>query len=449
MSPTSFRFFVLPLIAAPSICQSLSLGTCAVIGGGVAGLSCANQLSEKFDVTVFDTGRLRPGGRSSSRLPGDPPKEDDPKTFNYLSNCIIDHAAQVICKSSTPGCETFNRELESWNDRGVLTPYEDGTLFNIGMKDNGNIDIESLSLRAYYGSKDMGLAALSQDMLDTSRFKIQQDVWVSPSSGARYMPKTKEWRITASGKVLGYFDHLVIAHNGKCADRLMSKTPAKRVHQLLRVNFSPSVAAHGGKRMTLSSIYSYSFALPKDSPLSSALPTYFKGGFVENNKSLRFLSCQTRKYQPREDVEVWTLLSSSTFAKKYKAPQEFLPEEVAEEVSSLLLNALERSTGLSEGVLRPIEGRVQLWGAALPLNVWNGGKDGYLYDAEFKVGVCGDWLVEASVGGAWTSGYKLGKEMAAGLAEDVGLEGSFVRSQSTVKSGIFAAPDKQKPQPQR
>ncbi len=61
--------------------NSLSI---AILGGGIAGLSCASQLltrhkkqsasssyQYKLEVTVFDTGRLRPGGRCSSRLPAD------------------------------------------------------------------------------------------------------------------------------------------------------------------------------------------------------------------------------------------------------------------------------------------------------------------------------------------------------------------------------------------
>ena len=64
----------------------------AILGGGVSGLSCASELLSRhkqqqqqqqqqrqqehssyydLEVTVFDTGRLRPGGRCSSRLPGD------------------------------------------------------------------------------------------------------------------------------------------------------------------------------------------------------------------------------------------------------------------------------------------------------------------------------------------------------------------------------------------
>ena len=55
----------------------------AILGGGISGLSCASNLLsqhkqhksryDNLEVTLFDTGRLRPGGRCSSRLPGDKP----------------------------------------------------------------------------------------------------------------------------------------------------------------------------------------------------------------------------------------------------------------------------------------------------------------------------------------------------------------------------------------
>ena len=45
------------------------------------------------------------------------------------------------------------------------------------------------------------------------------------------------------------------AHNEMCADRLMSKTPAKDLHSLLIVDFKPEVPNWGGKRMTLNRVY--------------------------------------------------------------------------------------------------------------------------------------------------------------------------------------------------
>lgn len=348
--------------------------------------------------------------------------------------------------------------------------------------------------------------------------EIQQDVWVAPSNGARYIfPKLDnagssssssvsansatsahgKWKLQAGGRVLGYFDQLVIAHNGKCADRLMSNTPAKALHRLLQVNFAASVnnkGSGGNTKMTLNSIYSLTFCISK-SKLSQALNKNngggkqlvmllpdepFISGFVQNEPALRFLTCQTRKHASKlnhdQDLEVWTVLSSPSFASKYKAPQEFLPADTVQQVTSLLLQAVERccclglgSPGSSIGALESsvLESRLQLWGAALPLNTWQSSSrtststgnsntrqlDGFLYDAEHSVGVCGDWLLEPSIAGAWTSGRQLANHLMEGFQQQqqqqqgngrhrrpatVGLEGKFGQSQSASQLGIGA-----------
>ena len=395
-----------------------ALQSAAVIGGGVAGLSCAQHLQNQYDVTVFDTGRLRPGGRASSRRPGD----DD--TTSRLNQCIVDHAAQIL--SVPEGMDDFAAQVEVWKKDGVVQPFPENSLYR---RVNG--ELRPLSTKdQYYGTQ--GMASVVDSL--AKGLDIRQDVWVSPSSGARYMPSTKQWKLSASGQVLGYYDHLVIAHNGKCADRLMSKTPAKEIHELLKVNFHPSVPAHGGKRMTLNSLHSLTIVLSKESALSRSLPDTFFAGFWDH-KDLRMVTCQSRKY-PNDEQEVWTLFSSPQFAKKFKAPQEFLPEEVVEDVTDRLLRALEESLDLVKE-LQPLESRLQLWGAAVPLNVWD--SEGFLYDAEHSVGVCGDWLVEASLGGAWTSGKRLADHMK-GSKTTAGLQGRFVVSEATKRAGIGSIP---------
>jgi hypothetical protein len=232
------------------------------------------------------------------------------------------------------------------------------------------------------------------------------------------------------------------------------------------VNFSPTVPKEGGKRMTLNSIYSLTFALKKaDSPLSAVLPesSGFVCGFISNEPNLRFLSCQTRKYNgTREDIEIWTVLSSAKFAKQYKAPQENIPDETVEVVTGLLLKSLEKSLGLTRGSMRGrlsepvlltgsiLESRLQLWGAAVPLNTWrlrehhgDGSEqhhDGFLYDAEFCVGACGDWLMDSNIAGAWESGRRLATYMISDGSESVGLPSDgdfhFCASNAVAKAGI-------------
>jgi predicted NAD/FAD-dependent oxidoreductase len=408
--------------------------------------------------------------------------------FQYLSKHIIDHAAQIISippsKSSSSSYsggvfQEFAQQMERWKESGLIQPFPNQSLYRITSSPKGTVSVTAIDDKNnddksspplyYFAPKGMSSIATSIVKESNTRFDLQQDVWVSPSNGVRYQKNTNTWRLQANGKQLGIFDDIIIAHNGKCADRIMSKTPAHNVHELLRVNFSPSVPNYGGKKMTLNSIYSLTVAVDqKKSPTTTntKIPTLLIGAFVQNEPSLRYLTCQSRKFAtPQDDdsVEIWTILSSPTFAKKHKAPQEFLSQETIDTVSSLLLEAVERSLELEPHSLQSavIEKRLQLWGAANPLNVWdspsslwskNKGKEqescGFIYNEEFGVGVCGDWLVDPSIGGAWTSGRRLAKHLRSSpissndnAKQTVGIEGgAFRKVMSVDKAGIGSLP---------
>jgi len=141
--------------------------------------------------------------------------------------------------------------------------------------------------------------------------------------------------------------------------------------------------------------------------------------------------------------------------KKFKTPQENIPVDTVDEVSRLLLEALSESLGLSPGTLNKediLDSRLQLWGAAVPLNTWKtnstatGSTDvseaesGFLFDADFGVGACGDWLLDSSIGGAWTSGVRLAEYMMDDNRNTVnaGLppHGEFSASRAAHQDGI-------------
>lgn len=469
----------------------------AVIGGGVSGLSCAIVLSNsgKYDhVSLFDTGRLRPGGRCSSRFPNDS-GSNKLRGNTILSNYVIDHAAQMIAVS--PSVRNFSSafiaQLHEWEGMGIIQRFENGSLCEIlhskhnsnhfiskdrngveDLKNNQPYTVRPLNQTAttyYHGTKGMGsipLALLEQ--CKASNVQVHQNVWVSPDNGARFISlptdnnKDAAWKvqIRAKQKLLGTFDRLVIAHNGKCADRLMSNSPAKEIHALLRVVFS-STPATRQQKMTLNSIYSLTFCVKKEnSPFTELFHRQknLASAFIRNHPNLSFLSCQSRKYPvhgSKEKYEVWTALSSPEFARKHKAPQENLPQDVVEMATRQLLISLEESLGLAAGCLSPydarsiiVESQLQLWGAAVPLNVWNSlvssdstsvqqttATHGFLYDGVHGVGVCGDWLLDASIAGAWESGRRLAEYMVSNTnrTELVGVEGKFQPCDS-VRAGI-------------
>jgi len=175
--------------------MSNSIQTVAIIGGGISGLSCAKILSRssKFAPTVFDTGRLRPGGRCSSRLPSD----------SILSSCVVDHAAQVI--RVPEGFVDFKGQVQDWLDAGVLAQFPPNSLTTLTAKSKTAQPVEA---EAYYGVG--GMHALPASL--ASGINVVQDCWVSPSNGVKF--KNGKWTIKSKGKNLGTFDKLVIAHNG-------------------------------------------------------------------------------------------------------------------------------------------------------------------------------------------------------------------------------------------
>ena len=529
----------------------------AIIGGGVAGLSCASHLktlsqassSIQYQPIVFDTGRLRAGGRCSSRYPKDIPKNRDSTHPLSFKQSIVDHAAQILsipteCPSGNPlEWKAFQDQLIQWETQGIIRKFPP---YSIGRIRQSSSSLRSLNERKtdmtmnssqssssstssytapfyvqllnvnndkksspshltttnrtmydyYYATK--GMASIPQAIIESSRIQMEQDVWISPSNGLEYIgsaadknvinatPTTKsigdninnKWSVRSSKKSYGTFDRVIIAHNGKCAFRLTSNTPATRLNQLLDTNFYYSVPSHGGNKMTLNSIYSLTFTLHVDEGSTSILSRAmgkdsFICAFIENEPNLKFITCQSRKfpkssyspsYTTSNEYEVWTILSSPQLGKQYKAPQENIPIDIQSTVTHILFTSLERCLNLQSGILTGtdkaspffvVDSVLQLWGAAVPINTWRNKEyealedtvqvspwetNGFIYDAEFGIGACGDWLLDPSIAGAWESGRRLARWMSRmddlKQVHSVGLNGRFQVSKSAQKAAI-------------
>jgi NAD(P)-binding Rossmann-like domain len=498
----------------PPIKQSI-----AIIGGGIAGLACAHRLSldsrYSYDVTVYDTGRLRPGGRCSSRRINDVPKlsqqqqhqnndrynreesesegAEEEETFrrqsspsllkpsrqtSLLSNYMYDHAAQVVSRPTHPRYQPFCQQLDEWEHNGILQRFRNNTLYNIWSFKK----IEPINnVTFYYGTNTGGgIGGISTSIVQNGSFTLKQNMWIPPRNGIQYMIHQNKWKVVEQKFTRPQlYDNLIVAHNGKCAFQLVQNIPSVEISKLMKVQFQDKVPACGGPCMTLNSIYSLTFAIPstKENVLTQHLPNTFLAGYVKNHPALRFITCQTRKYgygtnnKNDTSIDVWTVLSSGAFGLKYKASQENLSPSVIQRVTRLLMSAVEEAlTGTlvktivnekqdddedddnkpQERPLPPpsrleqlcIDQHLQLWGAGVPMNVWEIERGRtpaeYLYDAQYRVGVCGDWLMEASIAGAWTSGHALAKHiMNNKTKESHGLKkGSFRRSVATAKAGI-------------
>lgn len=396
----------------------------AVIGGGIAGLSCANrllQIDPSLDVTVFNPGgKYAIGGRCS------------PQHLNYKRNPIIskslyDHAVQMLTlpPASDDRFSPFRQQLKDWERDKVISEFPNDSIYSI----NPDGDVKRKQIKAFYGTKGFGHIP---KLMSQNIPKLLNDVRVSPNDGVRR--KNDKWIVSSKGEKYGSFDRIVIAHRGESAHHLMSDW-AGRVYRLLKVIFSPYVPA-GGKHLTLNSLYSVTFALSAiDSPLSERLPPTFICGEMQG-PDLRFLTRQTKKYPRNDDVEIRTVLSLAKFHRTDKLPEEVLPLDI---VTMYQLRALMGTFGIS--ALDPLESRIQRWAEAIPLNTWQNGK-GFIYDSSLAVGVCGDWLMEPSIAGAWTSGYLLADHMMESKSPStVGLEGKFVKCLAAEQSGLSVFPE--------
>ena len=317
---------------------------------------------------------------------------------------MFDHSAQFI----TPHSDVFRQDvinplveqklLQPWC--GPVVQYVGNAVHQLGGDDSAR----------YVGMR--GIASVAQALSDG--LDIQRPVWVSRME--RCADQT--WKLYHYDAFLGTFDAVVIAHNGKCADRLVSTANVPRIHELLKVFFGPSLTATAlprMRRMQLCSLWVLTMAV------AGRIPVDFDGAFVADGGVLAWMSSTSKKLgqqsSPGSSHESWTLVSTREFGANNKVPQENIPRDKAEEVVNSLTREMERICGLPAGSIVPVEPKVQLWGAAVPLNRHSAP---FVLDGAAGVGICGDWFTPhpdvhgPSIESAYLSGRGLADALAGG-----------------------------------
>lgn len=276
------------------------------------------------------------------------------------------------------------------------------------------------------------------------------------------------WRLMQGPRTVGTHDFVVIAHNGKCANRL------------LRPSGAPYVDAQMAA-MRLNSVWCLmaAFAAP--------LGADFEGAFVEGDPALSWAANNTAKLgrvpggTADDTRECWTLFSTAAYGRANKCPQESVPPLVSRKVTDDLLAALQKAIGAhprpawvpalapaNTAKLRLVHlqsfghcrgyvpfrlvyaqllkthqtlhscaparllppliftragnkplpevvfTRTQLWGAALPTNAPG---VGCIFDGEARVGMCGDWLLGANMEAAVLSAKAMADTLARAVAD--------------------------------
>ncbi|KAF0890055.1 hypothetical protein E2562_036431 [Oryza meyeriana var. granulata] len=354
--------------------------TVAVIGGGASGLACASALAARgVRGVVFDTGMHGLGGRMATRAVA--------AGEGQGQQLVFDHAAQFFTASD----ERFKRVVDEWIDKGLVRKWR-GLIGEL--EAGGHFRPIPFSTPRYIGVN--GMRPLADAILpESDLIEIVRPCWIS-----KLEPFNGLWRLFENEKPHGQYDAIVIAHNGKCANRLLSTSGLPLLTRQM-------------KRLQLSSVWALlaAFQDPLPIPQTDSYGT-LEGAFVKDVDSLSWMANNSRKLFPLQTgrLECWTFFSTAAYGKRNKVPQENIPKVTAEKIKEDMLQGVELALGLSRGSLQqPFYTRVQLWGAALPINT-----PGVpcIFDPQGRAGICGDWLTGSSIEAAVLSGMALANHIA-------------------------------------
>ncbi len=257
----------------------------AIIGAGIAGLTCARSLvTSGYHVTVYDKGR-RPGGRASTR-----------RTDGFA----FDHGAQYF----TAADDDFLSVIDSARQIGSIAPWE-GSL--VALVDGAAETIDDGRAR-WVGVPGMSAIArhLANDLDVRSSHRI-----------AALEPSTSGWRLSAEdGAVVSEADLVVVAVPAPQAVSLLASSPSLQA-RAAKTTIEPCWAVMAG--------------------FSERLDVPFDGAFMDEGP-LAWI-CRDRSKPGRTLGETWVLHASAKWSRAHL-------EDEQRRVSVELLDAFRAATGV-------------------------------------------------------------------------------------------------------
>lgn len=320
----------------------------AIIGSGIAGLSCAKELqAHGFAVTLFDKSK-GVGGRMSHR---------------YVGDWEADHGAQYF----TARDPLFQREVTQWVEAKVAKPWSGRIVtFNHG----NAIDKPSDATRY------VGIPAMTSPAKHLAR-----NLNVLTQHTVVNLHRINDlWKITTKehGQLAGAFEYVVLAIPSVQAERLIGK-------------YSSSLKAICQEVIMLPcwTLLAY---------LKEPLNLPFDGAFVEGSV-FSWLARDNSK-PDRPVYETWVAQASHAWSKVHVDQTQF-------EIEPILIKAFEALTEVE-----PDLHQSHLWRYA---KLEEANEREFGIDPSIAVGLCGDWLKNSTIEGAWLSGYRLAQQLKNSL----------------------------------
>lgn len=332
----------------------------AIIGAGLAGLTCARQLqAQGHTVIVYEKSRVL-SGRMSTR-------ETELGGF--------DHGAQYFTASSDP----FKKELVEWRKAGWVAAWE-GKLVSLedGVATTPARTAERAKLRFVAVP---GMGALGQHLAEGLDVRTEQLVKRIERSGEQWMLSVQADAAADATATAGPFDAVVVA------------VPANQAAVLLEA--APELAQEAAKA-PLAPCWSLILGF------QDSLGLGYDGAWVQNSR-LSWIARDTSKPH-RRPGEHWVVHASTAWSEEHL-------EDDHERAKEKLLKAFHEATGSQ---VQPIYVSAQRWRfarATQPLD-----RD-FLWDAQSRIGVCGDWFSNGLEGdGRVENAYLSGAALANSIA---------------------------------
>lgn len=332
----------------------------AVIGAGVAGLSCASALqSAGYSVTIFEKSR-GPSGRLSTRIKAD---------------WQCDHGAQYF----TARNPTFNAEVARWINAGVAKPWQAALHVFDGNTFQAKTTNTDTTVRYVGFPKNHSPAYWLISQLD---FCPESTVVGICQTNSCWQIKTKE-----HGLLNESFDSVILAIPAPQAAVLLQPI-ASHAHSICQsVEMQPC------------------FALML--ALTAKIKPGFDGLFI-NHGCLSWIANDSAKPgRNHDDAQTWVLHASSDWSERnVNAEHPYIIEEMLKAFHFILQKAIPNQE--PEALLKIKQQTLHRW---LYADCKTYLEHTFYYDQELKIGLCGDWLNGGKIQGAWLSGHDLAKKL--------------------------------------
>ena len=170
----------------------------AIIGAGIAGLSCANHLAKKdIHATVFEKSKGA-GGRTSTR--------------RVEPNLSFDHGAQYFTVRN-PILQSF---VNTWKNLGVVSEWK-GRIVKLNNKEITGTEI----IPRYVGTP--GMTAMAADLIKNLEIKKETKI-------IEVKPLSNQWTLLGEAEVAyNGFDHLVVALPAPQTAELLANHPVGKI----------------------------------------------------------------------------------------------------------------------------------------------------------------------------------------------------------------------------